>query len=219
MNAGLNSGGMTLIGVLMWFNHYQKLYNRQSTKLVLVCPNPHQLSLPPSVPQPRTASQIILGGGAHLNCDPVMGNPSEITPNAQKRVEMTLNNDIISRAAIKQINCHAHRAKISSYPVYPSFLPESLVVMPIPRASVSVSGWFCSIEMPPPKLGGELQEPWCLVYRSRYVNRFYTIKSFLIRKNKWRIIWLFSFKCFLCARRVFFFRKMEILLHPVYPFC
>lgn len=45
--------------------------------------------------------------------------------------------------------------------------------------------------MPPPKLGGELQEPWCLVYRSRYVNRFYTIKSFLIRKNKWRIIWLF----------------------------
>lgn len=70
-----------------------------------------------------------------------MGNPSEIAPNAQKRVEMTLNNDIISRAAIKQINCHAHRAKISSYPVSPSFLPESLVVMPIPRASVFLAGF------------------------------------------------------------------------------
>lgn len=50
---------------------------------------------------------------------PVTGNPSEIAPYAQKRVEITLNNDIISRAAIKQINCHAHRAKISNYPVSP----------------------------------------------------------------------------------------------------
>lgn len=138
---------------------------------------------PLSVPQPGTALDLILGVGGCLSCDPVMGNPSEIAPNAQKRVEITLNNDIISRAAIKQINCHAHRAKISNYPVSPSFLPESLLVDAFSQR-FSLSGWFCSVEMPPPNVEGELQEPWCLVYRSRYVNRFYTIKSFLILKNK-----------------------------------
>lgn len=88
--------------------------------------------------KPTALRRVGVGG---LNCDPVTGNPSGITPNAQKRVGMTLNNDIISRAAIKQVNCHAHRAKISSYPVSPSFLSESLQVLPFPSASVFRAGF------------------------------------------------------------------------------
>lgn len=33
------------------------------------------------------------------------------------RLKIFLSNDIISRAAIKQVNCHARRAKISNYPL------------------------------------------------------------------------------------------------------
>lgn len=96
------------------------------------------------VPQIETAFHMILWGegGGCLNCDPVTGNPSEIAPNAQKRVEITLNNDIISRAAIKQINCHAHRAKISNYPVCPpAFCQKACRWLPFPSGSVFLAGF------------------------------------------------------------------------------
>lgn len=105
--------------------------------------------------------------------------------NARDRVKITLYNDIISRAAIKQINCHAHRAKISIYPLFPGSLlkmelPESQLVDPY--LPLVLSAWqVCSMDIPPKRRG--LKQPWCLVYRYRYVNKFYTIKSFL--KNKW----------------------------------
>lgn len=53
---------------------------------------------------------------------------------------------------------------------------------PLPTGSVLLAG-FAVLDTPSKRRG--LQQPWCLVYRSRYVNMFYTIKSFLILKNKW----------------------------------
>lgn len=106
--------------------------------------------------------------------------------NARDRVKI-INNDIISRAAIKQVNCHALRAKISNYPLSPWLsvlmleLPESqLVNLHFPLVQ---SYWqVCSMGTSSNWRG--LKQPWCLVYRSRYVNMFYTIKLFSILKNK-----------------------------------
>lgn len=53
---------------------------------------------------------------------------------------------------------------------------------PLSTASVMLAG-FAVLDTPSKKRG--LQQPWCLVYRSRYVNLLYTIKLFLILKNKW----------------------------------
>lgn len=53
---------------------------------------------------------------------------------------------------------------------------------PLPTASVLLAG-FAVLDTPSKKRG--IQQPWCLVYRSRYVNLLYTIKLFLIHKNKW----------------------------------
>lgn len=156
--------------------------------------------------------------GCLYSCKSNQENPSENCSNAGERVKIILNNDVISRAAIKQINCHAHRAKISNYPLSLSSLCWSWNCQKASRWIPLVqSCWqVCSIDAPrppPPKRRG-LKQPWCLVYRSRYVNRFYTIKLFL--KNKWMKsicdIFFFSSKWFHCAYGGFLFSsKFSVL--------
>lgn len=131
---------------------------------------------------------------------------------------MILNNDIISRAAIKQINCHAHRAKniqLSSVPSPPPRLSELKLKLPEsryldPRRPPAQSCWqvlqYSTPSPPhPPSRGRGLQQPWCLVYRSRYGNMSYTIKLFSILKNKWLNGICLSAKCFpLCIQGYLF---------------
>ena len=139
--------------------------NTQSTKLVLICPAPLKLyyvtqesftispappipvpNSSPQHPQPGAAFPTVLWGGV-FSCNPIRKSVWNYS-NARERVKIILNNDIISRAAIKQINCHAHRAKISNYPLSPSSRCWSWNCQKASRW-IPTPHWFS--QMPPPK--------------------------------------------------------------------
>lgn len=75
--------------------------------------------------------------GRVFSCNPIKECVLNFS-DARDKVKIILINDIISRAAIKQINCHARRAKISQL----SFVPQlSVLKLELPE-SQSVHPYF-----------------------------------------------------------------------------
>lgn len=121
----------------MWFNHYQKvvpthkvqnysLYAQRHSSYIMLCKKVSPYPSPTWGPAASTTRNCNFSWSCEGVCLLQSGNPSEITPMQGRGWKLFLINDIISRAAIKQINCHAHRAKISNYPLSPSSLCRKL---------------------------------------------------------------------------------------------